>query len=128
MTKEKISHEYNLRTTISLTHMWQYFHTEDGLGTWFADKVISKNGIYEFFWENTSQKAKILHKTQQFSVRFHWIDDEEETTYFQFILERDDITNVVTLTITDFSYPDEREDTIKLWNTQLEKLRRTIGL
>lgn len=58
MTKEKISHEYNLRTTISLTHMWQYFHTEDGLGTWFADKVISKNGIYEFFLGKHFPKSK----------------------------------------------------------------------
>jgi hypothetical protein len=126
--KQKFSQEYNLRTTISIVHMWQYFHTEDGLSTWFADKVTIRNGIYEFFWDKTSQQAKLIQNTQHFSVRFHWLDDEEETSYFQFKLERDDITNVVTLTITDFAYPDEKEDAIYLWNTQLEKLRRTIGL
>ncbi len=128
MEKEKINIEYNVRTTISPIRMWQYFNTEDGLGTWFADKVVIKGDVCEFFWGKSSQKAKIIHNSNNFSIRFHWIDDEETSSYFQFKLTKDDITQVTTLIITDFVEADERDDAIKLWNTQIENLRRTIGL
>ena len=128
MEKEKFTIEYPVRNNISGAHIWQYFHTEDGLSAWFADKVLIRNGMYEFFWGDSSQQAKLIHNTALLSARYHWLEDEEDASYFQFKLERNEITQVVTLVITDFAYPEDKQDSINLWNTQIENLRRTIGL
>ena len=46
-------------------------------------------------------------KEDQF-VRFHWLDNDKDESYFEFNIQIDDLTNDVSLIITDFA-EDEGE-------------------
>ena len=60
-------------------------------------------------------------------VRFKW-EEEDDKTFFELKLSQNELTNDIVLTISDFSEPDELEDAIDLWNTQIEQLRINLGL
>ena len=59
-------------------------------------------------------------------VRFKWLDDPDDS-YFEFEILTDDLTSDVALMITDFSTPDDKEETERLWETQIHNLRQIIG-
>ena len=61
-------------------------------------------------------------------IRFHWVDDEEAASYFEFIIHHIELTGATALEITDFATPDEKADAIELWDTQVAELRRTLGI
>jgi len=60
-------------------------------------------------------------------VRFQWIDEDDDT-YFEFRITKDELTGDVALVITDFADTDEIEDSKDLWDSQVSELRRAIGL
>ena len=51
----------------------------------------------------------------------------KDESYFEFIINQDDLTNDVSLLIVDFAEEDEIEATIDLWNTQITKLKHLLG-
>ena len=54
--------------------------------------------------------------------------DEPKDTYFELKIVVDDITQDISLIITDFAEDEEDEEEAKLlWNKQIEKLRQSIG-
>ncbi len=61
-------------------------------------------------------------------LRFHWLDDNDERTFFEFKVSINELTAEVMLIITDFAEPDEHDEIIDLWNSQVEKLRRITGI
>ena len=60
-------------------------------------------------------------------VRFRWDDAEEEDEYFEFNIHVEPLTGDVALIITDFADEDEVNDTIELWNKQMDILHRNLG-
>ena len=51
-----------------------------------------------------------------------------KNTYFELRIEVDEITQDISLIITDFAEDQEDEEETKLlWNKQIEKLRQSIG-
>ena len=126
MTKEKIELEYIVNSSPSV--MFPQLSTPSGLSEWFADNVNIKSDSFIFMWEGSEQIAKVLSKRQNVFVRFKWEEDEDEESYFEFRLTIDDITGEVALVVTDFAEPDEKEDTVELWDAQIDKLRHIMGL
>jgi hypothetical protein len=126
MTKEKIKTEYILGT-ISLSVLWNLVSTGSGLKEWFADKIEVSGNIYTFHWGDTSQTAKLMCIREGYFVRFHWMDDNEKT-FFEFKIDIDELTNDITLVIFDFCLPEEKQDTIELWNNQVSQLKRIAGI
>ena len=54
--------------------------------------------------------------------------DKTDGSYFEFRIQRDDLTNDISLIITDFAdTSSERESSKLLWNSQVEKLMHVIG-
>ncbi|MCK4699118.1 MAG: hypothetical protein KAT38_02240, partial [Bacteroidales bacterium] len=102
--------------------------TASGLSEWFADNVTVKGKILTFIWEGTEQKAELISKKDNKYVKFHWIDDEDKNSYFEFRINIEEITGDVALLITDFAEEDEKEDSIDLWNSQISELKHVIGL
>lgn len=98
-----------------------------GLSEWFADNVILERSLFCFFWDGNKQKAKQTYIRENSIVRYEWIDDEEHN-YFEFRLKTDELTGELALIVTDFAEDDEKNDIINLWNNQISKLKRVIGL
>lgn len=129
MRKEKFTVEYILRSNTSQVQIWKYLSSPEGLSSWFADDVTVDKNTYRFCWKEHVQEAKLISiDDYKFCVRFQWLEEEEEyVTYVQFDLKKDDITQDISLIITDFASETEKEDLIDLWNNQIEVLRRITG-
>lgn len=80
-----------------------------------------------FRWDKEEQKAEVVSVKPEISVRYRWID-EDESAYFEFIIHTIELTGAIALEITDFAEPAEKEDAIDLWDTQIEELKRTLGI
>lgn len=61
-------------------------------------------------------------------VRYRWVDEEDPNAYFEFIIHNIELTGSTALEITDFTEPDEKADSIGLWDSQVETLKRTLGI
>jgi uncharacterized protein YndB with AHSA1/START domain len=124
--KEKFHIEYIL-DTVSRRSLWNHLTTSPGLSSWFADRVEISNNKYVFKWNKESQEAEVLFIKPETSIRYRWADDDE-FTYFEFIIHTIELTGSIALEITDFAEPDEKRDAIGLWDTQVEELKRTLGV
>jgi len=125
MNKEKYSLEYSFRTSIKL--LYSRISTADGLAEWFADDVNIKGDNYIFIWDGEEQAAKIISKKDNEFIKFHWVDDEEDDSFFEFRIEVDALTEDVALMVTDFAYEDEKDDNIGLWEAQVDDLHGILG-
>ena len=127
MNKEKFVVEYELKS-VSPALLWPYIGTKSGLADWFADDVESDGKQFTFFWNKTSQQAHQIAMRTGLYIRFHWLDDEEEKSYFELRITTSELTGATMLAVTDFAYPDEMADSRDLWDHQIETLRRKLGV
>lgn len=107
--------------------LYEFLSTPSGLSEWFCDDVNIRNGIYTFIWDGQMQQARLLKTVDVLLVRFQWVD-KNDGSYFEFRIQRDDLTNDISLIITDFADTNsERESSKLLWHSQVEKLMHVIG-
>lgn len=123
--KEKFELEFIIKTSPSI--LYNRLSTPSGLSEWFADDVNVKGNNYTFIWDKAEQEAEFKFKKENKSIRFHWLDDEEEDTYFEFNINVDDLTGETALLIIDFAEKDDVEDSIELWNQQVDQLKHGLG-
>lgn len=123
--KGKFELEYVIRTSAGI--LYEFITTPSGLSEWFADDVNIRDGIFTFFWDGSEQKAKLLGFKEEKFIRLSWID-KPEGMYFEFRIEKDELTGDISLIIIDFA--DEAADmqTSKLlWDSQVNKLLGVLG-
>jgi len=107
--------------------LFEFLTTPSGLSEWFCDDVNIRNGIYSFKWEENEQNARVVKLIEEKLVRFQWVD-KHDNSYFEFRIERDDLTNDISLIIVDFAEtPEERASSALLWNSQVDKLLHVLG-
>jgi uncharacterized protein YndB with AHSA1/START domain len=103
--------------------------TPEGLSEWFADNVNVDGDIFTFYWDNSESKARLSALKDNKLVRFEWMNlDNEDENYFEFSIHIDELTGDLALIITDFAEADEKDDSIDLWNSQIEDLKRLLGI
>lgn len=122
--KQKYQIEFQMHSSPKI--LYNYLSTASGLGEWFADDVNVKDGIYIFKWSGSESKAKMVHKREGQMVKFKWLDDQDDG-FFEFEILTDDLTSDVALLITDFALPEDKEESMRLWDTQIHALRQIIG-
>ena len=123
--KTKFQIEFPIRSSLRI--LFNQISTPSGLSEWFADNVNLNGKNYKFFWDGDEQEAELLSKKNNQWIKFRWTDEPKET-YFELRIEVDDITQDISLIITDFAEDEEEEEEAKLlWNKQIEKLRQSIG-
>ncbi len=127
MKKEKFSIEYIFDNVSSLS-LWNQLSTSMGLSAWFADKVAVKNDEYTFTWHTEEQKARAIIVLPEVCIRYQWIDESDPIVYFEFYIHTMELTGVTALEITDFAEPEEKADAIDLWDSQIDTLKRTLGI
>lgn len=107
--------------------MYSFLSESSGLSEWFCDDVNIREGIYTFLWEGSSQQAKELKNIPEKLLRFQWLE-KTDNSYYEFRIERDELTSDISLIITDFAETDEeRASSRLLWNSQIDKLCKVMG-
>ena len=127
MKKEKFHIEY-IFDKVSRRSLWNHLTTPPGLSAWFADDVTINDNTYVFKWNRDEQEAEVLSVKPEISIRYRWADEDDDTVYFEFLIHTVELTGATALEITDFAEPDEKKDSINLWDSQVYELKRTLGI
>ncbi|MFC2090174.1 START-like domain-containing protein [Bacteroidota bacterium] len=122
---EKFELEYTLNTSPRV--LYNRLSTPAGLSEWFADDVNLKDGLFSFEWNGTEQVAEVISRKDNKYIRFKWIEDKDDS-YFEFRIQKDELTGDLALLITDFAEEEEKEDATGLWDSQVAELKHVIGL
>lgn len=121
----KFEMEFILHAPIGL--LYDFLTTPSGLAEWFADDVDLKNDIYTFDWDGSKQHAKIVAAKLDNFIRLHWLD-KPDGTYFEFRILADELTNEISLMVTDFGDGDDDIRTSRqLWQAQIQRLIKSMG-
>lgn len=127
MEKKKIKLELDMKST-PVALLWEYISSAPGLAKWFADDVEVEGKEYTFYWSKLPQTARLTALRQGSHLRLKWEGDEDPKAYFEMRILVSDFSDHVMLSITDFAEPGEEEEQIELWRSQLDTLRRHIGV
>lgn len=123
--KGKFELEYVIRTSAGI--LYEFLTSPSGLSEWFADDVNIHDGVFTFFWEGSEQKARLLAFKEEKFVRLQWLD-KPEGTYFEFRIEKDELTGDISLMVVDFAdEASDMETSKRLWDSQINTLLNVIG-
>ena len=125
--KEQFELEYVLKTSPRVLD--KLLSTPDGLSEWFADDVIVKDDMYTFHWDGSEEQARLISKKAGEYIKWQWLNDEEDEleTFFEMKYTIDPMTKVVILTVSDFAERTEKDEIVRLWESQISDLRRVLG-
>jgi hypothetical protein len=122
--KKKFELEFPIKTTPRV--LFPRLSTAGGLSEWFADNVIIEGqNMFTFVWDGAAQKAEQSYLRENQVVRYEWIDED---TFFEFRLKTDELTSELALMVTDFAEEDDKIDSSNLWESQITRLKHSIGL
>ena len=124
MSKQLYQLEFPVRCSPSI--LYEFLSTPAGLGEWFADKVDERDGTFYFGWSGSFDKADLLESEHEKYVRFHW-DTAPKEEYFEFRIEKSEITNQTILVIRDFAEKKDIKDQSLLWDHQVKDLFHRLG-
>ncbi len=124
--KELFTIEYGLKKG-SKKVLWNFISTPNGLSEWLAERVEASGDLFTFHWGKSFDQATLVSSTPLERVRFHWLHDAD-SYYFEIAISDSELTGEHALTITDFAEPEEKEDMIQLWGSEVEKLIRRVGM
>jgi len=108
--------------------LYNYLTTPSAMSEWFADDVDFKEGIYTFHWDGSHEKAKVLSKVPGKSIKFRWLENDDDESFVEFRIEIDDLTKELAFIIDDFADEDEVDVAKMLWESQIDDLHSIIGV
>ena len=124
-TKVKFEIEFPIQASPQL--LYNYISTPSGLSEWFADNVNSRGELFTFIWDDSEEQAKLITKKSSERIKFKWLDNEEDSSFFELRIQVDSITKDVSIIVTDFSDDDEVEESKMLWENQISSLKQVLG-
>ena len=127
MKKEKYVIEFEMGT-VSPSVLWTYLSTSQGLENWFADRVNNIGKKFTFEWNKSVQTAEQVGSRMGVFIKFRWTEEEDKKIFFEFKLIQVELTGSTILEITDFAEPAETEESIALWNLQIDDLRHKLEI
>ena len=125
--KDKVKYELEFPIQASPSLLYQYISTPSGLSEWYADDVNSRGELFTFIWDGSEEEAKLLSKKNGERIKFRWEVDEESPYYFEIRIQVDEITQDVSIMITDFADEDEVEEGKMLWENMISELKQVLG-
>lgn len=124
--KKQFMLEFELKTSIRV--LYPRLSSPGGLSEWFCNDVNVKDDIYTFKWKDNEVKAKKISSKDYKFIRYQWLEDEGTPYFLEFKLETRDLTGDVALMLIDFAEEDEIDSATELWNSQIGKLKRVLGI
>jgi uncharacterized protein YndB with AHSA1/START domain len=123
--KGKFELEYVIHSSPVI--LFEFLVSPSGLSEWFCDDVNIRNDLFTFFWDGTQQIAKLVKIIEEKLIRFEWVE-KADGSYFEFRIEKDELTNDISLIVTDFAENDEEKKSSNLlWDSQIDKLLHVLG-
>lgn len=122
--KVKFTLEYMIRSTPLA--LYNFLTTATGLSQWFAEEVDNEENIFYFTWGKQTDIAELISTEDDDFIRFRW-DYQDEDEYFEFRIEKGDITEDTVLYITDIVDESDVESQKQLWDAQIKSLSKRIG-
>ncbi len=122
--KIKYTLEYPVRCSPNI--LYEFLSSPAGLQEWFAEKVDEEDGLYSFSWNGSEEQAEMIDSEENKFIRYHWVDSPKEE-YFEFSIEKSEVTNLTILIINDFAEKKEIKDQSQLWETQVKDLFYRLG-
>lgn len=116
--------EYTVRCSPQI--LFEFLSTASGLQEWFADEVKVHDQIFSFAWNQSAENAEVVEMIPNERIRYHW-EEAPDSEYFEFKVQRSEVTNETVLLITDFASKEEVADQSQLWDSQLKDLFHRIG-
>jgi len=116
--------EYPVRCSPGI--LYDFLRTPAGLQEWFADKVDERDGVFSFSWNGTTDNADLLESEDDKFVKFRW-NHQSKDEFFEFRIEKSEVTNQTILIIKDFAEKKEIKDQSQLWEYQVKDLFHRIG-
>lgn len=127
MRNGKLHLEYAFHN-VSLPILWNTISSPVGLQSWFADNVHVSGSVYAFSWKKHNQEAEIKAVKPLSHIRFHWLDDDLSDSYFEMRIHISEVTGDTILEVIDYSQEEDQEDTKNLWDSQIDLLKRKLGI
>lgn len=125
MAKKKF--ELEVAVHASPSFLYNYIATPSGLSEWFADNVNSRGKKFAFIWDEEEENAVLIKSKLDEYVRYRWEEDEGSKYYFEIRIVVDELTNDVSLVVSDFAEEEDIDSAKELWASQLDDLKHTIG-
>jgi len=126
--------EYELNTTARV--LFPFLSTAPGLEDWFADKVITTEGLFKFEWDDTVHLAVIDTLKLNKSVRFCFLANPSEAAlvqerqqqfpFIEYNIVPGNFSQSVFLRVTDLTEASE-EDIEETWDFLISTLKERIG-
>ena len=122
--KQLFTLEFPVRCSPSI--LYEFLSTPAGLQEWFADKVDERDNVFSFSRNGTTDKAEVTESEQEKYIRFHWMHLPKDE-YFEFRIEKSEVTNQTILVIKDFADKGDVKDQSQLWDYQVKDLFHRLG-
>lgn len=127
----KFVKEYEFRASPRL--LYPYISTASGMQGWFCDKVVvdNINHTFNFIWDKTDHWAKLsiqkLNKHTKWEFIRHEDVQDDESSYIEFRLDQNEMTQSVYLKVIDYSRMDDVEELEELWDGLVYSLKEQVG-
>ena len=84
--------------------------------------------VFSFSWNGggVPDKAELLDQEADKFIRLKWLHSEKNE-YFEFSIEKTEISNQTILIIKDFAEKNEIKDQSRLWEYQIKELFHRVG-
>lgn len=122
--KQLYTLEFPVRCSPSI--LYDFLSTPAGLQEWFADRVDERDDVFSFSWNDSTDKAEIVEMEDDKFVRFRWLHAPKDE-YFEFAIEKSEVTNQTILVIKDFAEKRDIQDQSRLWDYQVKELFHRLG-
>ncbi len=122
--KQLYTLEFPVRCSPSI--LYEFLSTPAGLQEWFADRVDERDGVFSFTWNDSTDKADKVETEEDKFVRFRWLHGPKDE-YFEFAIEKSEVTNQTILVIKDFAEKRDIQDQSRLWDYQVKELFHRLG-
>lgn len=122
--KQLFSLEFPVRCSPAI--LYEFLSTPSGLQEWFADRVDEKDNVFSFSWNGSDERAEVLDREQDKFIRFRWLTAAKDE-YFEFRIEKTEISNQTILIVKDFAEKKDIKDQSMLWDYQVKDLFHRIG-
>ena len=124
MAKQLYTLEFPVRCSPVI--LYEFLASPAGLQEWFADRVDDRDNVFSFTWNGTIERAEVLEKEQDKFISFLWLHTPKDE-YFEFKIEKSEVTNQTILIIKDFAEKKEIKDQSMVWNYQVKELFHRLG-
>lgn len=121
---KKYTLEYIIRSSPLI--LYDFLTTATGLQQWFADEVDNEGNQFSFTWRGETENAELISTEDDDFIRYRW-DWQEPDEYFEFRIDKSEITNDTILYVSDFAEERDLDNSKRLWDAQIHNLIKRIG-